>query len=226
MGVDENDTHWSSRFGMRFTKVPTVSFERWRESAIMLAQFATNHGEGRPDGDNDRTFIDITQNLHEISRREGWFYSSCAHYILWIYRCLNVQSKRLELTAEPDNPLSRIAFHPLSTSMYNKAPSIIGPGDVVHIGSNGDSHVLMCTAIRRIDSEPVWKMRIANGGQGLPKDLQEAFKGMILDNSAAYPRIGNRPVRHVLKLETLWRQYTPTHMWLPSVLVDENALPC
>src|SRR3990170_756939 len=71
-------------------------------------------------------------------------FSSCAYLPHFVLECLGFTDPGIGRHPKADQPLSRLAYHKYSESV--KLDDSFLEGDVIQIGSNGDSHVYMCVA--------------------------------------------------------------------------------
>lgn len=128
---------------------PCTDIETIRELAAMMASYAATGGTmiaTVPCPLSAPIYSEVTMGLLAKSKKEGWYFSSCAYLCHWVLECLGLEDlPAIGRTGKADNPLSRLAYHPLSEPI--KADTAYRSGDCVQIGStNLSAHIYMALA--------------------------------------------------------------------------------
>lgn len=172
------------------------TFEDWQCMARRILNYGTGGVVGRTK--EDEVTKEVTLNLHAESKQQGWFFSSCAYGMLWLYESLGVQDPKLHRTKKADNPLNRIAYHEASESVTQSFdPLSLVLGDVVQIGSNGDSHVMAVY-------DPSAYPNVVFASWGLAHPVDAALIERTVKKKGNAWLIGARPLRRVLRLRSVW----------------------
>lgn len=129
-----------------FYTIPLTSLGDYRRLAWALVQFAVNEEQGRP-AFGDPVYENITLGLQQTAREQGWFFSSCAFLPHWMLETLGLVRPYVGRSTDADEPLSRLAWGDDSEAVRLTDEEPFGPrfltGDIVQIGSNGDSHIFV-----------------------------------------------------------------------------------
>jgi hypothetical protein len=171
-------------------RVPLDELTDYRRLAWALGMWAVAGDAGRA-ALGDPVYEEITLGLQETAKREGWFFSSCAFLPHWMLETLGLTLPQIGRTTKADQPLSRLAWNPLAEFVKPSDELVIG--DVVQIGSNGDSHVLV---VESFDGSTLHSF-----DYGQPGGKRRTRR--VHTSGGLYVCEDGRPIRRVLKLERL-----------------------
>lgn len=208
------------------TEIPLSTIEEKRRAAWALATYAVDGERGRP-AHGDPVYTRITLGLQDDAARQGWFFSSCAFLPHWLFEALGIDRPYVGRSREPDEPLSRLAWGEDSEPVTPATRFLTG--DVIQIGSNGDSHVLVV-----LDYEPPSER---NQGQGhlVSADYGQpggkirhrhvhVDQGMLIITDEAR----TRPARRYVSLERAAAASTPVEALVisdPAILEHYRSAP-
>lgn len=131
------------------TLEPSRNEDAIRELIVMLASYAAT-GETMvatlPAHLDSPIYKEVTMGLYHRSKKEGWFFSSCAYLAHWVLECAGFAFvKGIGRTGKADNPLARLAWHEWSEPVTDATE--FESGDIVQIGeTNWSAHVTVALA--------------------------------------------------------------------------------
>ena len=143
-------------------EIPLNGLGDYRRLAWALTEFAVNESTGRP-AFGDEVYSGITLGLQDAARQQGWFFSSCAFLPHWMLETMGVLRPYVGRSTDADEPLGRLAWGEDSQAV--KTDDRFLTGDILQIGSNGDSHIFVVLEYDPPTAEHQGRLLSADYGQ-------------------------------------------------------------